>query len=76
MNKTERDALIQQYTQGHAVVIEALAGISEAEQDARHDVGEVSVPGARRVQSVRDSIASAGMTLSPLDIVEIEASFR
>jgi hypothetical protein len=37
MNKSERDALVQQYTQGHSVVIEALAGISEAELDTRHD---------------------------------------
>jgi hypothetical protein len=37
MNKSERDALIQQYTQGHSIVVAALAGISEAELDARHD---------------------------------------
>src|SRR5258708_9963658 len=37
MNKSERDTLIQQYTQGHRVVVEALAGITPAELDARHD---------------------------------------
>src|SRR5437763_10922977 len=37
MNKSERDALIQQYTLGHGVVVEALAGITPAELDARHD---------------------------------------
>jgi len=37
MNKSERDGLVQQYTQGHSVVVEALAGISQAELDARHD---------------------------------------
>src|SRR5437899_5064961 len=35
MNKSERDALIQQYRQGHSVVVEALAGITQAELDAR-----------------------------------------
>src|SRR5438128_12663542 len=37
MNKSERDALVQRYTQGHSVVVEALAGITPAELDARHD---------------------------------------
>src|SRR2546429_3044275 len=37
MNKSERDALVQSYTQGHSVVVEALAGITPAELDARHD---------------------------------------
>ncbi len=37
MNTAERDALIQQYTQGYALVVEALAGVSDAELDARHD---------------------------------------
>ncbi len=37
MNKSERAALVQRYTQGHSVVVEALAGITPAELDARHD---------------------------------------
>src|SRR5205823_12077111 len=37
MNKSERDALVQRYTQGYSVVVEALAGITPAELDARHD---------------------------------------
>lgn len=37
MNKSERDALVQQYSQGYAVVVEALVGISASELDARHD---------------------------------------
>jgi len=37
MNKSERDALVKQYTQGHSVVIEALAGITPTELDARRD---------------------------------------
>src|SRR5205809_4484145 len=37
MNKSERDALVQRYTQGHTVVVAALAGVTPAELDARHD---------------------------------------
>src|SRR5579859_4249379 len=37
MKKSERQALIEQYKLGYAVVLEALAGISDAELDARHD---------------------------------------
>jgi hypothetical protein len=37
MDKSERDALIKQYRQGHSVVVEALAGITPAELDARHE---------------------------------------
>ena len=37
MNKSERDTLIQHYTQGHGVVVEALAAITPAELDAHHD---------------------------------------
>jgi len=37
MNKSERDVLVKQYTQGHSVVIEALAGITSTELDARRD---------------------------------------
>jgi hypothetical protein len=37
MDKSERDALIKQYRLGYSVVIEALAGITPAELDARHE---------------------------------------
>lgn len=37
MNTSERQTLIEQYKRGHATVVEALADISEAELDARHD---------------------------------------
>jgi hypothetical protein len=37
MNKSERDPLIEQYTRGHSAVVEALAGVTPAELDARHD---------------------------------------
>jgi hypothetical protein len=37
MHKAERDALVEQYTRGPSLVRDALAGISDAELDARHD---------------------------------------
>ncbi len=44
MNKSERDALVKRYTQGHSVVVEALAGITPAELDARHDGWTAPMP--------------------------------
>src|SRR5438034_4502720 len=37
MKQSERGALVQRSTQGHSVVVEALAGITPAELAARHD---------------------------------------
>lgn len=36
----------------------------------------IPIPGARRIQSVRDSAAANAMVLTAADVIEIEASFR
>jgi hypothetical protein len=42
MEREERDALIAQYERGYEVIADALAGITEAELDAREALGEWS----------------------------------
>ena len=69
MNKSERDALVQRYTQGHSVVVEALAGITPAELDARHDgwsVREVVHHLAGQSWSVAPSCDSAYCSTGPV----------
>src|SRR5258708_38662206 len=62
MNKSERDTLIQQYTQGHRVVVEALTGVTPAELDARHD----GWPAREAVHHLADSEMTSAIRLRRL----------